>query len=694
MRFALATACVASLVTGSLATQPNHAHFHAHHRRQNATASTNETSEYEYVVVGSGAGGAPLAARLALLGHSVLMLEAGEDMADDIYTNVPAMHFVAAEYPPMAWNYYVNHYPDLDVQTRDSKMEWRTPSGDVWVKFLNGTTPPEGSEPLGILYPRSGTVGGCSQHNAQIMIYPHASDFQYIVDQTGDESWAPSNMRQYFERLEKVEYLTTAITGHGSNGWLATSTTDLTLIVKDLKVASLVLGAATAMGKSLLSGLLTTVTGLASTLAVDINNPGASRDTSALMYQVPLSINNGNKTRSGPRNFLYNVAGTLNADGTKKYKLDIQTTTLVTKVDFDTTGDKPRATGVSYLKGKSIYRADPRAPRSGETGTTGTVTASREVILAGGTFNTPQLLKLSGIGSTDELSQHGIDTLVELPGVGTNMQDRYEVPVIGQTDSDFALTKECTFQKSQPDACMDQYNDPGLLDLGKGVYGTSGAAFAVLIDTPSNDDRNEPDIYMSGWPAYFNGYYDGYSTYALKEKTYWAWLPLKSHSRNKAGTVKLRSADPRDTPLIDFNYFEYGTTDNNAAEKDLHAMVAGMDFGRRAFDKMIPLDGSFEEVAPGRNVTSDEDMKQYIRDEAWGHHASCSCPIGADDDLMAVLDSKFQVRGTEGLRVVDASVFPVIPGYFVALPIYMIAEKAAEVISQDAVAADAAKRRM
>jgi len=79
----------------------NHAHLHAHHRRQNEKLLTNETSGYEYVVVGSGAGGAPLAARLALSGYSVLVLEAGEDMADDIYTNIPALHFVAAEHPPM-----------------------------------------------------------------------------------------------------------------------------------------------------------------------------------------------------------------------------------------------------------------------------------------------------------------------------------------------------------------------------------------------------------------------------------------------------------------------------------------------------------------------------------------------------------------------------------------------------------------
>jgi choline dehydrogenase len=648
-----------------------YSHKHAHlHRRQNATTTaSNTTSEYDYVVVGSGAGGGPLAARLAQAGFSVLVLEAGEDMGKDIYTNVPALHFVAAEYLPMAWNFYVNHYPDVETQRRDSKMEWLTPDGQIWVQLLNGTTPPAGSEPLGIMYPRSGTVGGCSQHNAQIMVYPHPSDFQYIVDQTGDQSWAPDNMRQYFERLEKVEYLPNSIVGHGYDGWLATSLTDLVLIAEDLKVASLVLSAAAAMGKGLITSLLATVTGLASTLAIDLNNPTSARDRVEGMYQVPLSINAADKTRSGPRNFLYEVANAVNKDGSKKYKLDIQTTSLATKILFDTTSaDKPIATGVEYLRGKSLYRADPRAPKTGSPGTPGSVTANREVIVSGGAFNTPQLLKLSGIGPADELSQFGIDVVVDLPGVGTNMQDRYEVPIIGKTTSDFALTKDCTFQKSQPDKCLDLYNKPGL--LGRGVYGTSGAAFSVLKKT-SSDDTDEPSLFMSGWPANFVGYFDGYSTFALQEKKYWSWLSLKAHSHNRAGTVTLKSADPRDTPRIDFNYFSQG------ADIDLQALVEGTEFSRSAFKKLIPLGGSFPEVQPGPEVVGDE-LIQYIKDEAWGHHASCSCPIGGDDDAMAVLDSKFRVRGVSGLRVVDASVFPVIPGYFVAVPIYMVAEKAAE----------------
>src|SRR5688572_8932134 len=91
-----------------------------------------------------------------------------------------------------------------------------------------------------------------------------------------------------------------------------------------------------------------------------------------------------------------------------------------------------------------------------------------------------------------------------------------------------------------------------------------------------------------------------------------------------------------------------------------------------------------EEVVPGPDFATPEQVREFVRNEAWGHHASCTCKIGRDDDPMAVLDSRFRVRGTQGLRVVDASVFPRIPGLFVVSAVYMIAEKASDAILADA----------
>lgn len=113
---------------------------------------------------------------------------------------------------------------------------------------------------------------------------------------------------------------------------------------------------------------------------------------------------------------------------------------------------------------------------------------------------------------------------------------------------------------------------------------------------------------------------------------------------------------------------------------DLNAVVEGIQIARKVAADLPLGSTSFTEVLPGPNITTPEQIQEYVKNNAWGHHASCTCAIGADDDPMAVLDSNFKVRGVDGLRVVDASVFPVIPGIFIAVPVYMISEKAADVI--------------
>jgi choline dehydrogenase-like flavoprotein len=455
--------------------------------------------------------------------------------------------------------------------------------------------------------------------------------------------------------------------------------TDLRLVIEDQKLLSLILAAATAAGKGLLGKILDTVTGLADVLLRDLNNNLPTRDYDEGPYQVPLAVDVPEYKRTGPRDFILKTANAVNSDGSRKYHLDIQLNTLVTNVRFDTTGSKPRATGVDYLLGQSLYRADPRASRTSAGGTPGSVTAAREVILAAGTFNTPQLLKLSGIGPKEELSKFGIKTLVDLPGVGSNMQDRYEVGTIGKSPTDFVLTSKCTFMYTMPDPCLDQYeNDP----FFKGTYTTNGIAIAVIRKSSVAED--EADLLISGAPVNFPGYYPNYSYEGLKDAQHWTWITLKARSHNNAGTVELRSTDPRDMPIINFNSFDSGTTTDNGDEKDLQAVYEAMKFSRTIFEDLVPLDGGFEEVWPGPNVTTESEMKDFIKKEAWGHHACCTAAIGEDDDPQAVLDTDFRVRGVDGLRVVDASSFPKIPGYYIALPIYMISEKAAEVIIADA----------
>ncbi|KAL0256749.1 hypothetical protein SLS55_009146 [Diplodia seriata] len=666
---------LSSFASARIINGAEHTPFRGANVKRALDNSTSETTleDYEYVIVGSGPGGAPLAARLAMAGHSVLLLEAGGDETNSTQYNVPALHSVAAEWEPMRWDYFVKHFEDEEEQKRDTKLTYTLQNGTRYT----GPNPPEGAEPLGILYPRVGSLGGCSAHNALITIYPHESDWQYIQNITGDSTWAPDNMRKYFQRLEKSRYLPNAISGHGFTGWLETSLTELTLIAQDLKVISLVLAAAAGMGQTLLESVITTVTGLAETLLRDPNNDGPSRDSDEGMWQVPLAMKIPEYKRAGPVDLLHEVLNAKNDDGSDMYKLDVQINTLVTKVNFDTSGTNPKASGVEFLTGTSLYDADPRRQEgsaAGNKGTKGSVSATREVILSAGTFNTPQILKLSGVGPRDELEQFGIDVVKELPGVGTNLQDRYEIPVVGEVPTKISLVKECTFLEGDSDPCLEKWEN---LPIEKGVYATNGVALAIT-KRASNTEHNNADLFIAGWPAYFNGYYPDFFSNATAGSNHWTWLTLKAHSRNNAGTVTLRSADPQAMPEINMRNFAVG------GDEDLDALVEGMKYGRQVFQDLIPLDGKFTEVWPGDQVQTDEEWKEFAKYEAWGHHASCTCPIGADDDEKAVLDGDFKVRGVDGLRVVDASSFPKIPGTYIAVPIYMISEKASDVIIADA----------
>jgi choline dehydrogenase len=349
---------------------------------------------------------------------------------------------------------------------------------------------------------------------------------------------------------------------------------------------------------------------------------------------------------------------------------DVRTNCHVTKITFDES-TPPRATGVEFLDGQYLYKASPK--NRGNAGIAGSATASREVIISGGTYNSPQLLKLSGVGPADELEQFDIPVVVDLPGVGTNLQDHYEINVQGKAPSDFVALSGCTFDGSAQDKCLKRWKSSVLGN--RGIYASPGVGAAMFYKS-SVAERDEFDVFVFGGPINFRGYFPGYSVNATADHDWFTWAILKAHPRNNAGTIKLRSADPLDTPEITYNYFDTGVGDY---EKDLTALNEAVGLARDSFKRQLV---KIDEVLPGKDVTTKEEISQYAKDTAWGHHASSTCPIGADDDEMAVLDSSFRVRGTTGLRVVDASVFPKIPGTFTAVSTYMVAEKAADVILQ------------
>ena len=630
---------------------------------------------YDFVVVGSGAGGGPLAANLAEAGFSVLVLEAGGDDTPEVYP-VPAFHALASEDPAMSWDVFVDHYADEGRAARDSKR-------------VDGK---------GVLYPRAGTLGGCTAHHAMITMYPHNSDWDGIAELTGDRSWRAEEMRGYFERLERCTYrdrpkmlprnpvLATLLrrlplvsdryvnkSRHGFDGWLETRLADPALVVRDPGLLRVLLKAA----ESSLAALLQRPLSPAELLegATDPNDwrtvQASGKGGGEGLWQVPTSISRTG--RVGARERL------LAAQEAHPDRLEIRTGALVCRVLLD---DNGAATGVEYLELPQGYRAS-RTPSTAEPSGRVVVHVRHEVVLSAGAFNTPQLLMLSGVGPREELERHGIACRVDAPGVGRNLQDRYEVGVVSEASDDFALLEGAAFRPPRagddPDLQWEAWT------RGEGIYATNGALVAVVHR--SRPELRDPDLFLFGLPADFRGYAPGYSGSLAQSQRRFTWAVLKAHTANTAGTVRLRSDDPRDTPQVCFGYFSEGADTGTPGGQgdiahDLDDVVRGVELVRELNNRAG--DVFSEEVHPGPRVATREQLREFVADEAWGHHASCTARIGPAGDPMAVVDGEFRVHGVPRLRVVDASVFPRIPGFFVVLPTYMVSEKASDVIIRSA----------
>jgi choline dehydrogenase len=442
-------------------------------------------------------------------------------------------------------------------------------------------------------------------------------------------------MRTLFQNIEHNNYLPRGTAGHGFDGWFQTNMgagfgpSDLSLSRAE----------AAALGKD--------ASQVQSMITADPNFLAADRDKQVGIWGLASHQNaQGQRFSSRTR-----VQETLN---NKQWPLTLRTNALATKILFNknstSCGGVPKATGVEYLTGQSVYRADPR--NNGTAGTKATARARKEVIVSGGTFNTPQLLQLSGIGPAALLKSLGIPVLVDSPGVGANLQDNQEMPVVGVSKN------------------------------GQG----SGAGYTFI--KTNHTQEGERDIwFMHGMP--FRGFWPPATRLSNRPGPQDApgtlsMSMVKQHVANRAGSVRIASADPRDPPEINFRLYTQGR------EQDMGAVKEYVAWARRVHKATAAPVGPITTIEPpctgevGADGSCGRADEEWIEGQTFGHHCTSTAAIGAEGDANAVLDSRFRVRGVSGLRVADASVFPRIPGIFPAVATFMVGQKASEAVIADA----------
>jgi len=589
----------------------------------------------DYIIVGAGAGGGVLAARLAEdKNNKVLLIEAGPD-------NTKENNIVTAA----TW-LYLSDLP-------------KAVSPDGSPSSLSFKTVPQKGKVYG--YPRGTGLGGSTNHHAMVdgrgspVIY---DEWAALLD---DERWSAESLDTYFKKMENFDVPNAKREAHGQEGWLHIKHAKLT----DDFQHELIDAVKDKTGARFREDFY--------------DDPS---DYSGIGY-FDMQVHN-----DGRRSYVATDLLLPRFEENKKNgwnNLEILTDKLVTKVLFE----GKRAIGVEVIDGARAYKVDNRHDSKSKEAPKIVFKANKEVILCGGSINTPQILMLSGIGPKADLEELGIKVIKDAPGVGQNLLDHMEVSLV------FEFPKlPNKVWKSQ--AALLSLSDPSWAehaDMDSLISNAAPLGWEWFSDLDERDKRY-PDLHIHTFSVYFRdfnfnpevfndpdplkaGYIDKILGVLnpVDPKTYFAFLTEITKVEANSGTIKLASTDPTDSPLIDLRL--------NDSDEDVTRLAKGIELERELMKHPSLAKYEAFEVLPGPGFEGLEGAKDYInRYSAFGHHMSGTAKMGKLGDPMAVVDSNLKVIGVEGLRVCDASIFPTIPGYNTSRPTYMVGEVLADRIKK------------
>lgn len=461
--------------------------------------------------------------------------------------------------------------------------------------------------------PRGKTLGGSSSINACVNIRGNAADFNLWAD-LGCDGWSYDDVLPYFKKSESYAPLQQGHNSelsrfHGDDGPLHISSS---AHLNPVSAAFVQAGIQAGWPEN-----------------QDFN--GASQTG----FGIYKSYHKEGQRFSNARAYLWPVMNRPN--------LTVITDIRVSRIVFE----GKRATGVEYLS----------------QGLTKLAKARREVVLSAGTFNTPQILMLSGVGSRTELDRHGIQVHHDLPGVGKNLQDHLDVFLVMKAKPGVTISLN-------PLALGRRFLELfKYIFFKKGEFSSHLAEAGGFVKSAESEPIEDLQFHVVPLPATRHGLnlWPMFGHYSYSIMAY----DLRPLSR---GEVRLKSADPMQDPEIDPNY--------GAHQRDIDRLVKAIKILRNVVMQPALKAYSRSESAPGEGMQTDSQLERWVRQTAeTAYHPVGTCKMGIDD--MAVVDSRLRVRGLTGLRIVDCSIMPTLVGGNTNAAATMIAEKAADMVLQE-----------
>ena len=661
-------------------------------------------NEYDYIIIGAGAAGCIVTARLGEDKNlKILLLESGHD--NSMNSKITSNYDKEISFVPIKDGIYLKRYHNNPSILKCDGLE-ASPSLTEYMTTKQ--------KERYFVYPRGNGAGGSTNHHSMYDGRGCQKNYDRIAKEVNDPIWSSKNILQYWKKMESYNVPNANLNIHGNKGWLQVEKNGK--LNSDLKMEMIQI--------------------FNDDFGVPFRHDPSDPSQVSGVYISEQQVNK-NGLRSNSFENLLNPMIKKNKNITLKYNC------LVKNIIIENKNNKLKAKGVVVYEKPYIEFSNITGNKINYNNCNAEIPdkslpkpikyfAKKEVIICSGAIGTPQLLMLSGIGNKNHLKEKGINTIINLPGVGENLADHPFCTIGYELDPKKIMWEwQATYLKNNTD--YKNLSSPEIIKSIEKFYNPNSNfnnAMGLGYDMPTgliNSSIEEPDVHVQIANRFFFDPHADFKkfpkgdNYQQKEHEKDSWMPNRNNPINVSngvpnskpyyinsqmdptnprvfisfllenifckptGSIKLKDSDPRSSPLINLGYWKDKLGTKRLATCILKLREYMNSPGMLKYTK-YPNEPYKNEIWPGPNCKTLEQIMEYLENwQLYGYHIGCTAKMGNNNDPMAVVDSKLKVKGIEGLRIADLSVYPpyFLHAYNTSRGAYLIGEIASDIIKND-----------